>query len=100
MWAAACDHTEVVRALLATPGIDLSKRATDGAYKGKTALGLAIARVMPEAAALLRAAEAAEVELRLAPAPALPLLLPWHWALLAALLAAAGWSLRQMQDRR
>ena len=32
----------VLRVLLAVPGIDLNKRATGGGCKGKTALGLAM----------------------------------------------------------
>ena len=53
-------RTEVVRALLAIRGIDLNKRATAECAKGRTALGIAIEFNKPEAAALLRAAEAEE----------------------------------------
>ena len=58
--AAYKGHTEIVRALLAAPGIDLNKRATDGDYKGYTALGISIDKNKHEAAALLRAAGARE----------------------------------------
>ena len=58
--AACSGHSEVVRALLAAPGIDINKRVTDGPDKGKTALGLAIAYKNREAAALLRVVEEEE----------------------------------------
>ena len=57
MHAACNGHTEVVRALLAAPGLDLNKRATDGKHEGKNALDIAIENDRPEAAALIRAME-------------------------------------------
>ena len=44
MYAAFNGHLNVLRVLLAVPGIDLNKRATGGGYKGKTALGIAMTR--------------------------------------------------------
>ena len=54
MWAASSGHTAVVRQLLAL-GADRSLVATDGPFRGQTALDVAEARGKVEAAALLRA---------------------------------------------
>ena len=58
MYAALKSHTEVMRALLAAPGVDVGKTVTRGPHKNKTALAMSIHHNKPEAAALLRAAEA------------------------------------------
>ena len=58
MYAALKSHTEVLRALLAAPDVDIGKAVTRGPHKGKTALGMAIHHNKPEATALLRAAAA------------------------------------------
>ena len=54
MWAASSGHAAVVRQLLAL-GADRSLVATDGPFRGQTALDVAEARGKAEAAALLRA---------------------------------------------
>ena len=54
MWAASSGHAAVVRQLLAL-GADRSLVATDGPFRGQTALDVAEARGKAEAVALLRA---------------------------------------------